>query len=332
MNYELLKNHNFDVDGAIERFAGKTDLYDKYIKLFTQEDSYLKLEEAVANMNDACHGDTVMVEVGISGKDRKYKKEMPLVAKDKREGRVIKILERGFKVVVGILTINENGVATVLPDDRRFSDSVYVAPDDICGARTNTKVVLDILDYPSPIKMARGRVREILGDPNDVRVTTLSIIRSRTACSATSFAHSKRAFNNSSFSKSKAVKKTVRKKKRERKNIEKGQAHIQSTFNNTLVTLTDMGGNALSWSSAGSLGFKGSRKSTPFAAQSASETAAKAAMEHGLKTVEVFIKGPGAGRESAIRALETVGLQITMIKDVTPIPHNGCRPPKRRRV
>ena len=130
----------------------------------------------------------------------------------------------------------------------------------------------------------------------------------------------------------KAVKKQVRKKKRERKNIERGQAHIQSTFNNTLVTLTDLNGNALSWSSAGSLGFKGSRKSTPFAAQSASETAAKAAMEHGLKSVEVYVKGPGSGRESAIRALETVGLQITMIKDVTPVPHNGCRPPKRRRV
>ena len=128
------------------------------------------------------------------------------------------------------------------------------------------------------------------------------------------------------------TKKVVTKKRRERKNIEKGQAHIRSTFNNTLVTITDVAGNAISWASAGELGFKGSRKSTPFAAQSASETAAKAAMEHGLKTVEVFIKGPGAGRESAIRALETVGLQITLIKDVTPIPHNGCRPPKRRRV
>ena len=131
----------------------------------------------------------------------------------------------------------------------------------------------------------------------------------------------------------KAVKKTtVRKKRRERKNIEKGQAHIQSTFNNTLVTLTDMDGNALSWSSAGSLGFKGSRKSTPFAAQSAAETAAKAAMEHGMKYVEVYVKGPGQGREAAIRALQTAGLEVTMIKDVTPIPHNGCRPPKRRRV
>ncbi|HIV79830.1 MAG TPA: 30S ribosomal protein S11 [Candidatus Avanaerovorax faecigallinarum] len=130
----------------------------------------------------------------------------------------------------------------------------------------------------------------------------------------------------------KAVKKTVRKKKRERKNIEKGQAHIQSTFNNTLVTLTDSNGNALAWSSAGSLGFKGSRKSTPFAAQMAAETATKAAMEHGLKTVEVFVKGPGAGREAAIRALQAAGLEITMIKDITPIPHNGCRPPKRRRV
>ena len=130
----------------------------------------------------------------------------------------------------------------------------------------------------------------------------------------------------------KTVKKTVRKKKRERKNIEKGQAHIQSTFNNTLVTLTDSNGNALAWSSAGSLGFKGSRKSTPFAAQMAAETATKAAMEHGLKTVEVFVKGPGAGREAAIRALQAAGLEITMIKDITPIPHNGCRPPKRRRV
>jgi small subunit ribosomal protein S11 len=127
------------------------------------------------------------------------------------------------------------------------------------------------------------------------------------------------------------VKKVV-KRRRERKNIEKGAVHIQATFNNTIVTITDAQGNALSWASAGELGFKGSRKSTPFAAQSASETAAKAAMEHGLKTVEVFVKGPGAGRESAIRALETVGLQITMIKDVTPVPHNGCRPPKRRRV
>lgn len=122
-----------------------------------------------------------------------------------------------------------------------------------------------------------------------------------------------------------AVKKTVRKKKRERKNVERGQAHIQSTFNNTLVTLTDMDGNALSWSSAGSNGFRGSRKSTPFAAQSAAEVAAKAAMEHGLKTVEVYVKGPGSGREAAIRALQTAGLNVTMIKDITPIPHNGCK-------
>ena len=127
------------------------------------------------------------------------------------------------------------------------------------------------------------------------------------------------------------VKKVI-KKRRERKNIEKGAVHISSTFNNTIITVTDAEGNAISWASAGELGFKGSRKSTPFAAQSAAETAAKAAMEHGLKTVEVFVKGPGAGRESAIRALEAVGLQITLIKDVTPIPHNGCRPPKRRRV
>ena len=128
-----------------------------------------------------------------------------------------------------------------------------------------------------------------------------------------------------------AVKKVV-KRRRERKNIEKGAAHISATFNNTIITITDVHGNAISWASAGELGFKGSRKSTPFAAQSAAEAAGKAAMEHGLKTVEVFVKGPGSGRESAIRALETVGLQITMIKDVTPIPHNGCRPPKRRKV
>lgn len=127
------------------------------------------------------------------------------------------------------------------------------------------------------------------------------------------------------------VKKVV-KKRRERKNIEKGAVHISATFNNTIITVTDTAGNAISWASAGELGFKGSRKSTPFAAQSAAEQAAKAAMEHGLKSVEVFVKGPGSGRESAIRALEAVGLQVTMIKDVTPIPHNGCRPPKRRRV
>lgn len=129
----------------------------------------------------------------------------------------------------------------------------------------------------------------------------------------------------------KAVRKTTR-KKRERKNIERGQAHIQSTFNNTIVTLTDLSGNTLSWSTAGALGFKGSRKSTPFAAQMAAEEAAKAAMEHGLKTVEVYVKGPGSGREAAIRALQTAGLEISLIKDITPIPHNGCRPPKRRRV
>jgi len=128
------------------------------------------------------------------------------------------------------------------------------------------------------------------------------------------------------------AKRTTRKKRKERKNIERGQAHIQASFNNTLVTLTDQSGNAISWSSAGSLGFKGSRKSTPFAAQMASETAAKAAIEHGLKNVEVYVKGPGSGREAAIRALQSAGLGITMIKDITPIPHNGCRPPKRRRV
>ena len=130
----------------------------------------------------------------------------------------------------------------------------------------------------------------------------------------------------------KAAAKKVIKRRRERKNIEKGAAHIRASFNNTMVTITDLEGNALSWASSGGLGFRGSRKSTPFAAQSAAETAAKAAMEHGLKTVEVYVKGPGSGRESAIRALAAVGLDITMIKDVTPIPHNGCRPPKRRRV
>ncbi len=114
--------------------------------------------------------------------------------------------------------------------------------------------------------------------------------------------------------------------------IESGAAHIRSTFNNTIVTLTDTNGNALSWASAGGLGFRGSRKSTPFAAQMAAEQAAKAAMEHGLRTVEVFVKGPGSGREAAIRALQAAGLEVTSIKDVTPIPHNGCRPPKRRRV
>jgi len=127
------------------------------------------------------------------------------------------------------------------------------------------------------------------------------------------------------------VKKVV-KRRRERKNIEKGAVHIRATFNNTIITITDVNGNSISWASAGELGFKGSKKSTPFAAQSAAETAAKAAIEHGLKTVEVYVKGPGSGRESAIRALETVGLQITLIRDVTPVPHNGCRPPKRRRV
>ncbi len=127
------------------------------------------------------------------------------------------------------------------------------------------------------------------------------------------------------------AKKTTR-KRRERKNIDRGCAHIRSSFNNTIVTLTDKSGNAVSWSSAGALGFKGSRKSTPFAAQTAAETAAKAAMEHGMKSVEVYVKGPGSGREVAIRALQAAGLEVSLIKDVTPIPHNGCRPPKRRRV
>ncbi len=119
-------------------------------------------------------------------------------------------------------------------------------------------------------------------------------------------------------------------RRREKKNIEKGAVHIQSTFNNTIVTITDTQGNAVSWASAGEMGFRGSRKSTPFAAQTAAETAAKVAIDHGMKTVEVYVKGPGSGREAAIRALQTVGLEVTMIKDVTPIPHNGC--PKRRRV
>ena len=129
----------------------------------------------------------------------------------------------------------------------------------------------------------------------------------------------------------KAAKKVV-KRRRERKVVEKGAAHIRSSFNNTMVTITDLEGNALSWASSGGLGFRGSRKSTPFAAQTAAEAAAKAAMEYGLKTVEVYVKGPGQGREAAIRALQTAGLEVVMIKDVTPIPHNGCRPPKRRRV
>ena len=131
----------------------------------------------------------------------------------------------------------------------------------------------------------------------------------------------------------KAVRKTATKpKKRERKNVVAGHAHIHATFNNTIVTITDAQGNTLSWASAGELGFRGSKKSTPFAAQTAAETAAKAAQEYGLKNVEVFVKGPGAGREAAIRALQGVGLEVKLIKDVTPIPHNGCRPPKRRRV
>lgn len=126
--------------------------------------------------------------------------------------------------------------------------------------------------------------------------------------------------------------KRTRKKRREKKNIERGAAHIRSTFNNTIVTITDVKGNTIAWSSAGNQGFKGSRKGTPFAAQMAAEAAAKTAMEHGLKTVEVYVKGPGSGREAAIRSLQAAGLEVNLIKDVTPIPHNGCRPPKRRRV
>ena len=127
------------------------------------------------------------------------------------------------------------------------------------------------------------------------------------------------------------AKKSVKKKK-VKKNIQTGVAHIQSTFNNTIITITDVGGNALSWASSGQQGFKGSRKSTPFAAQMAAEDCAKKAMEHGVRAIGVYVKGPGSGRESALRALQAAGLRITMIRDVTPIPHNGCRPPKRRRV
>ena len=121
-------------------------------------------------------------------------------------------------------------------------------------------------------------------------------------------------------------------RRRDKKHVERGQAHIKASFNNTIVTITDMQGNALSWSSAGSLNFRGSRKSTPYAAQMASETAAKASLDYGLKTVEVYVKGPGAGRESAMRTLHSSGIEVTEIQDVTPLPHNGCRPPKRRRV
>lgn len=121
-------------------------------------------------------------------------------------------------------------------------------------------------------------------------------------------------------------------RRKEKKNIENGVAHIKSTFNNTIITITDRKGNAISWASAGGMGFKGSRKSTPYAAQQAAEVAAKEAMEHGLKEVECYVKGPGAGREAAIRSLQAAGLEVSVIKDVTPIPHNGCRPPKRRRV
>ena len=128
----------------------------------------------------------------------------------------------------------------------------------------------------------------------------------------------------------KVARRTTRRKAK--KNIERGAVHIHSTFNNTIVTITDVAGNAISWASSGGLGFRGSRKSTPFAAQMAAETAAKAAQEHGLKSVEVYVKGPGSGREAAIRALQAAGLEVSLIKDVTPIPHNGCRPPKRRRV
>lgn len=128
------------------------------------------------------------------------------------------------------------------------------------------------------------------------------------------------------------ARRVTRVKRKERKNIEKGIAHIRSTFNNTIITISDIAGNTISWSSSGTQGFKGSRKSTPFAAQMAADVAARAAMEHGVKEVECFVKGPGSGREAAIRSLQAAGINVNMIKDVTPIPHNGCRPPKRRRV
>ncbi|HAA90105.1 MAG: 30S ribosomal protein S11 [Thermoanaerobacterales bacterium 50_218] len=128
------------------------------------------------------------------------------------------------------------------------------------------------------------------------------------------------------------ARKSTRPRRRERKNVEHGIAHIKSTFNNTIITITDMAGNTIAWASAGTVGFKGTRKGTPFAAQLAAEAAAKAAMEHGMKQVECYVKGPGGGREAAIRSLQAAGLEVNMIKDVTPIPHNGCRPPKRRRV
>jgi small subunit ribosomal protein S11 len=127
-------------------------------------------------------------------------------------------------------------------------------------------------------------------------------------------------------------KKTVRTRRRERKNVAVGHAHVQSTFNNTIVSITDLQGNVVSWGSAGAQGFKGSRKSTPFAAQVTAEATAKRAMEHGMRSIEVFVRGPGSGREAAIRSLQTAGLEVSAINDVTPIPHNGCRPPKRRRV
>ncbi|MCL2603450.1 MAG: 30S ribosomal protein S11 [Defluviitaleaceae bacterium] len=130
----------------------------------------------------------------------------------------------------------------------------------------------------------------------------------------------------------KQVRRAATRRKRDRKFVDRGQAHIQSSFNNTIVTITDATGNALSWSSAGSLNFRGSRKSTPYAAQMAADTAAAAAKEYGLRMVEVYVNGPGSGREAAIRALQAAGLEVTLIKDVTPVPHNGCRPPKRRRV
>ena len=177
-----LKNGDYMLQNQVETvkctLLGTSKDYAFARPISTDKDKNNDIFISAPNLNDACHGDTVLVEVGISGKDRKYRKELPLVANGKREGRVVEILKRGFEVVVGLLSISDRGIATVRPDDVRFAGSVFVAPTDVNGAPSGSKVVLDILDYPSSIKMARGRVKEILGDPSDARVTTLSIIRS----------------------------------------------------------------------------------------------------------------------------------------------------------
>ena len=177
-----LKNGDYMLENPVETIKctllGTSKDYAFARPISTTKDKDNDIFISIANLNDACHGDTVLVEVGISGKDRKYKRDLPLPANGKREGRVVEILKRGFEVVVGILSISDRGIATVRPDDVRFAGSVFVAPQDVNGAPSGSKVVLDILDYPSAIKMARGRVKEVLGDPSDARVTTLSIIRS----------------------------------------------------------------------------------------------------------------------------------------------------------